>query len=56
MIDALETTYGLGNRVAVSLMRFDVCIADEPVDIPFIRSTLLRMLKLGVMTEQTFKM
>ncbi|GAB7360448.1 hypothetical protein MBLNU230_g8402t1 [Neophaeotheca triangularis] len=55
VINELETTHGLGNRVAVSLMRFDVATASQPVDVVKMRSTLLRMLRLGVMTEQIFR-
>ncbi|KAH9827645.1 Meiosis protein SPO22/ZIP4 like [Teratosphaeria destructans] len=55
LLDQLESAYGMGNRVAVWLLRFRVLTTSDTVDCGRVRKVLAQMIRLAVMTSKTFK-
>lgn len=54
-VDQLESAYGMSNRIAVSVMRFQILTARQPVDVGQLSTVLQHMMRLSVMTDKSFK-
>ncbi|KAK5116066.1 hypothetical protein LTR85_009348 [Meristemomyces frigidus] len=54
VVDDLESRYGMSNRVAVSLMRFQVLSAQQPVDVDSLSAVLKYMIRLALTTNKSF--
>ncbi|KAK0871741.1 sporulation-specific protein 22 [Friedmanniomyces endolithicus] len=55
LIEQLETAYGMSNRVAVSLMRFQILTASKPVDLAQVDAVIAQMTRQAVLTDKSFK-
>lgn len=55
IIEDLETSHGMSNRVALALMRLRLLINTNPVDIEQLNLGLERIIRLTIMTEKGFK-
>lgn len=55
MINQLEKTHGLQNRVALEIVKFQVMAAGDQVDADQVHQALLRMVNMTVLTEDSFK-
>ncbi|KAF2862534.1 hypothetical protein K470DRAFT_275252, partial [Piedraia hortae CBS 480.64] len=53
LVEILENR-GMDNRIAVAMLRLRTISAIEPVDQTQVHETMIKMLKLGVLTEGTF--
>lgn len=56
LLRRLEEEFGLGNRMAVSLMRFKLLTFKPPVDAEQLEGVLRHMIRLVVLTDQNFRM
>ncbi|TKA83433.1 hypothetical protein B0A55_00323 [Friedmanniomyces simplex] len=55
LIEQLETAYGMSNRIAVTLMRFQILTASEPIDLAQVDAVIARMIRQAVLTDKSFK-
>ncbi|SMY19302.1 unnamed protein product [Zymoseptoria tritici ST99CH_1A5] len=55
ILEQLEATHGLYNRVAVQATRFRILAAQRQIDEELILQSLLRIVKMTVLTESSFK-
>jgi len=55
IIDQLESAYGMSNRIAVSLMRFQILTNSQPVDADQLSAILQHLIRLAVITDKSFK-
>ena len=55
LVGQLEAAYGMGNRIAVTLMRFQILIAEQPMDLVQVDAVMTRMIRQAVMTDKAFK-
>lgn len=55
MVSQLEKTHDLHNRVAVEIVKFQVMAAAEHIDVDQVYQTLLRMVNMTVLTDESFK-
>jgi len=55
LIQQLEEVFGLGNRIAVSLLQFKTLTHKQPVDVERMSGVLRHMIRLAVLTDQSFK-
>ena len=56
LVDQLFNSHGLGNRVAVQLLRLKVLLAEQAVDQDRIRQVMIGVLQSAVLTPSNFKM
>lgn len=54
VVDELNS-YGMSNRVAVSLMRFQLISAQQPVDVSALSAVLRHMISSALITDRSFK-
>lgn len=54
LVAELDQVYGLGNRIAVLVMQLNIVMRKSPVDIDMAASILSRMVRLTVLTDQTY--
>jgi tetratricopeptide (TPR) repeat protein len=55
LLDQLESAYGMSKRIAVSMLRFRISTAHEDVDAGELYSILRQMIRLAIMTDQSFR-
>lgn len=55
IVEELDSTYGMGNRMAVCLMRFEILTSLSPVNAEELDSILRQLITLTVITDKTFK-
>ncbi|KAI7285102.1 hypothetical protein KC345_g1898 [Hortaea werneckii] len=55
IIEDLETSHGMSNRVALALMRLRLLINSSPVDIDQLNLGLERIIRLTIITDKGFK-
>ncbi|RMX76114.1 hypothetical protein D0869_11012 [Hortaea werneckii] len=55
IIEDLETSHGMSNRVALALMRLRLLVNSNPVDVEQLNLGLERVIRLTILTEKGFK-
>ncbi|KAI7215800.1 hypothetical protein KC333_g5221 [Hortaea werneckii] len=55
IIEDLETSHGMSNRVALALMRLRLLVKSNPVDVEQLNLGLERVIRLTIVTEKGFK-
>ncbi|RMX86133.1 hypothetical protein D0869_03302 [Hortaea werneckii] len=55
IIEDLETSHGMSNRVALALMRLRLLVNSNPVDVEQLNLGLERVIRLTIVTEKGFK-
>lgn len=54
LVTQLENNHGLGNRMAVLVMKFNLAMRLSPGDVPTVAPILFRMIRSSVLTGQTY--
>lgn len=55
LVDELEASHGLGNRIAVQLLRLQVVLAGEHIAEDKLNNVMARIIRSAVLSEQSFK-
>nr|POE65869.1 hypothetical protein CFP56_57559 [Quercus suber] len=55
-VEQLDSIHGLGNRVAMHLLRFNFLIIDPATNAQLIEKTVFRMIGMTLLTEKSFKL
>jgi hypothetical protein len=56
LVEELDKVHGLGNRMAVQLLRLKIILQGQPVDLKRIGDTMARLLRAAVLTDRTFRL
>nr|POE46883.1 hypothetical protein CFP56_00215 [Quercus suber] len=56
LVEQLDSVHGLGNRVAMHLVRFNLLIIDPATNCQLIEETVSRMVAMTLLTEKGFKL
>ncbi|KAK4911225.1 sporulation-specific protein 22 [Elasticomyces elasticus] len=55
LIEQLESAYSMSNRMAVTLMRFQILMAVQPLQLADVDAVMAKMIRQGVLTDKSFK-
>lgn len=56
IVEQLELEHGLGNRMAIQLLRLKLLLSQQPVNSQDVFERMVRLFKVPILTDQTFKM
>lgn len=55
LVEQLYTIHGFSNRIVVQMMRLNLLLSRQPIEVDSLKEVLSQMLHSAVMTEHTFR-